>query len=1259
MRILAIRGANLASLANEFEIDLTKEPLAGAGLFAVTGDTGAGKSTILDALCLALYGEFPRVAIERREYVRDPSGKDLTVKDARAILRRGASHGFAEVDFLGQDGKGYRSRWEVRRARGKADGNLQDAERRLDLLEDGSSIATGRTDVLRAVEACTELNFEQFRRTVLLAQGEFDAFLLAAENDRADLLEKITGTDIYGRVSKRVNAGMRERETQIKMLDQRRADVGLMEDEVRETLVTERSQCADLAAQKNADRAGLTEILNHAKRLEAARDGLRVADDKLKVCKLDRDAANVDIGRLARLDAVEPLRTKADAVRQSQARFNEARELASHAGQRLQEAETARLQATEKRDKTAVVSLAAEAEVQTFTPVWQDAERLDGEVAHASGEFDAARTSLAKAQEHADQKAANVATIEAQQTKLIGDHAQASHQLEASRVHEPLAELLDHVTRRLDEREGLRIRKADLSTELRQALGEEARLQALIAAAEEEIRKCAASRTEISGHFQERRQALALINEPLLTDRDGRLREFIDLVRDARSIAQTHAEAEAAKSTADEVLRAQEQVLADASKTLAEAQSEHDDLQVRRGEVLALSDLADALQSQHAAALRSALVPDKPCPVCGAAEHPYGHDGDAGAEMVAQIRSRRAELDRQLQATSSAMSNAQGAQEGARARLAVAQRSLEATTVQLASCIAKFDKLLPQVTALHASEPFSIPMPTRLIPGAEANLAKLLDEASRFRSGIAKPLQSTRDLRTEIDALQSRLDDASANHDAAINRSSSEKVALGQVQTTLAQSKAKLSGITEQLDAADQDLTPYLAGAGVTIDDLDRDPSGAKRHISKLAANFTKLKEACVAIETQLGELTQRHFEARTQAEAAAEALEAAKEQLAKRMQSLRTVQAARAALLDGEATASHRERITSSWRTAAAALMEAEKARSTAESSLAACTAAHESAKAAAEKSERELHAAQAAFADAVGLMGLTEDAVLTLLAVAGEERAQLRDRVEQLNRAVAEAEAALTHHRNDVTALMAEREEVTDIAAVADSVEVLANEIEDLRNRLAAINADLNKDDEARATVTDLARQIDEARKEFDVWKRVDDAIGSADGNKFRRFAQGVTLDQLVRLANDQLRGLNRRYQLARSSTSDLALHVVDRDMGDEVRSLRSLSGGERFLVSLGLALALSGLEGRQSFVDTLFIDEGFGALDAETLDMAIDALESLQGHGRKVGVITHVAGMVDRIAVQIRVEKRGGGRGVVRVVDGGDNGGFAPLG
>lgn len=228
-------------------------------------------------------------------------------------------------------------------------------------------------------------------------------------------------------------------------------------------------------------------------------------------------------------------------------------------------------------------------------------------------------------------------------------------------------------------------------------------------------------------------------------------------------------------------------------------------------------------------------------------------------------------------------------------------------------------------------------------------------------------------------------------------------------------------------------------------------------------------------------------------------------------------------------------------------------------------------------------------------------------------------------------------------------EFDETTDVEVLTAALVVLATEIGELHERTGALSAARRASSSRSSAAATLSAEIDAAKAELAIWQAVDDAVGSASGDRFRRFVQGITLDHLVQLANDHLNALSPRYRLVRGAAGDLTLHIIDRDMGDEVRATRSLSGGERFLVSLARALALSGLEGRASFVDTLFIDEGFGSLDAETLDMVVDALETLQGRGQKVGVITHVAAMIDRIAVQVRVEKRGAGRSEIRISDG----------
>lgn len=221
MKILAIRIKNLASIEGEFEIDFKKEPLKSAGIFAITGTTGSGKTTILDAICLALFAKTPR-NIEAKENgidLIDNGNYKIKQGDIRSILRKGCSSAYAEVDFIGIDKQTYRASWNVRRAGNKLNGNLQSDTIELLNLESNLKFPEKKTETLKEIERLLGLNYEQFTRSVLLAQGDFTAFLKAEKDEKSSLLEKLTGTEIYSDISKKIYENYKNSETELRELN--------------------------------------------------------------------------------------------------------------------------------------------------------------------------------------------------------------------------------------------------------------------------------------------------------------------------------------------------------------------------------------------------------------------------------------------------------------------------------------------------------------------------------------------------------------------------------------------------------------------------------------------------------------------------------------------------------------------------------------------------------------------------------------------------------------------------------------------------------------------------------------------------------------------------------------------------------------------------------------------------------------------------------------------------------------------------------
>ena len=297
MRLLAVRGENLTSLAEPFEIRFDAPPLSTAGLFAITGPTGAGKSTILDAVCLALFNKLPRLgATENLGEIGDPDApaeRRLRDADVRAVLRHGAGEGFAEVEFAGRDGRAYTARWEVWRARRRAAGALQTETIMLTDLESGARIGDKKTDTLIEIRDRLGLTFDQFRRAALLAQGDFDAFLTARSTERAELLERITGAEIYARISQAAYERHRAEEAEIDRLRTQLGEHRPLDPQARETAETALAGAETRFTEARATDARIRTALDWRRRFESL--AAQRADLTAR-----RDAAAGDLGHNAR-----------------------------------------------------------------------------------------------------------------------------------------------------------------------------------------------------------------------------------------------------------------------------------------------------------------------------------------------------------------------------------------------------------------------------------------------------------------------------------------------------------------------------------------------------------------------------------------------------------------------------------------------------------------------------------------------------------------------------------------------------------------------------------------------------------------------------------------------------------------------------------------------------------------------------------------------------------------------------------------------
>ncbi len=1172
----------------------------------------------------------------------DASGERIKESDPRTILRRGAARGFAEVDFAGRDGRLYRARCDLTRARGRASGRLQNRGRGLWRIDESGgvieAVESGVEAVNRRVIELTDLTFDQFRRTALLAQGDFDAFLRAKPNERADLLEKITGAEIYGSLSRRAFEKAREASDKVRRFEEALSEIGAMTNEDRAALVAEQE---GLAARRAALDAMQGEVVEALLRLDAHAQ----AAAKLAQAEADHAGAARALDALAQerqtldaLDRVAPLRGPREEVAKAQGQHAEKEVEAARAAEKADSARVT-LDAGQEEARLAAEALDARArEIEQLRPLWEKAAALDAridgkkqEVAReGAAEAEATQIAAAKASQLAEARAEEQSAREARDTSRAACAA-----LDAAR---PLSERWREIEDALSRREEAIREKRKACDDLRKAEEALAQVQKMRDAFDLLDEKDRAALTDALAQRGERAAARDALDAPAARRRHAEALRALDTLQALARLAQDHglAQEKAARAAAD-VMRFRQE-----ADTLAAALS---DLQATRAaqatqkeEAERLGELADAAANPHALRLRATLEEGEPCPVCGATDHPFAGAGDATGKLVDALRAKRDAARRALETTEAAIAQTGAREASARARHdEAAQRREEAQ--------AALDNAAGEYAARLARDPLNGAPAT--IAGAAERLQELIAQAETQRAGQEKIIETAERLGADIERLGKAAENARAAMDARRLMREEEETRARRAGEDRARLEQVISNATRQSQAIDGDLAPHLELGDLTAADLDRDPAGARRRLAETGAKFKEAEAGLADAERRLAEAERLaaslDIEARALADAAATAVDAH----GARREELARLEGERGPLLGGEPTARHRARYEETHNAARLLHDAARDALALADKAKAACDARSAGAARDLETARIALDTRRAAFAAALVGAGLTEEQASPLLAISPGDAEAMRQRVEAAKAGLASAARARDERRADLAEITAQGLPETPRAELEARRAEGATQIEAILTQLGASQQRLAQDDAALARAAAITRDIAEARAVSKIWEEINAAIGSREGDKFRRFAQSVTLEQLVALANQRLALLAPRYRLERAGEMGaLGLQIIDRDLGDERRSTRSLSGGERFLASLALALALAGLEGRDSFVDTLFIDEGFGALDAATLDVAIDALENLQGQGRKVGVISHVESLQSRIATKICVERRGGGLSVVRL-------------
>ena len=1125
MKFLQLEILNLASLDKQGGevINFEEGALGESTIFSIVGPTGSGKSTLLDAICLALYNRAPRYPRKKGDKnqnieifgAADASESNrLAPTDSRNILTRGKKEGYSKLTFLANNGSIYRAEWHVRFQRVRYE-NAKTALYKI--TRNGEEISEETAD-WNELPNIIGLDYDQFLRTVLIAQGSFANFLTAKENERYELLEKLIGCEeTYTNIA-----------TEIKKAKDQATDT-----------YNQMAASVEAVKQNLLNDEELAQLKEEIDRLEKAEKEL---DSQLQAISKDLQWFEENDKQIKQITICQSdMKQAADAIKAMQAQILhlQLHDEVQPAVNQLQEVERQTQSIHEQEENI----LKAEGNIKSQESAISESEKTLASLKEA----------VSKAQEQLEKALPVIAEARALKTKMEAAMPNLKEKKEALELAQK-----ENLTAQKDVEENARnIQKWEAETE---------KANLALKTTKEEIAKQKqvlheATQAAEQAWEKERNKTAGQNIEELQSHKSAAEKKLQDVQQAIKVVAHLDTATTEKQKNEERI-----QILGKRNAEIDEALGKLS-IEALEKESLTLRNAYTLMVSEKWEIHRANLTEGKPCPLCGSTTHPYHTDNRQFEEATTELSQLLKAKENLLKLQQKEEKDLSGERKQNDGEVQTLQKQQEKLSGEIATYEEDWKALIAQYPK---------------IPKAEAELKSLLPIYENKAKDASSKLSLFNKIQKEIERL-TQLKDKAVKDEAAYESKASTIQSKAQENTStfatkLAEQKALTTNLISQQKSKEEAYGKALQAW-----------NSAKKEMEEWQEKYKQILngEEPDAAEQRL---TAAKDEATKAADTQNENINKLKAELANSKGSHQTMLSQNKTMKEN---LQEKEKELDLW------IEEYNK--------------------------QLEEKSIEPPFIDRNTIREKLHSA---------EDWNAIRREKDEKEKAVASTTALYQ------SAEKAHQQHLEhQPAQTRDALLAIQQEYQERsqRNELIAANARMQNHQEAVKLLGDKAEALNLVTQEKDDWTAITDAIG-ADGKTLRKIAQCYTLSFLIAHANQEIRKFNSRYELQQVKHS-LGIRVIDHDRADDIRDTTSLSGGETFIVSLGLALGLSALSSRNISFENLFIDEGFGTLDPDTLATVIDSLAMLQSsQGKKVGVISHTDTMSERITTQIRIIKNG---------------------